>query len=257
MRPAPAAYPAQQCLQRGPGRRRFTAPARRNLLGAARRTLGRATRVAAAGVGVAARTAGNRPHPDPPAPRAAPNLRRTSNRSSMNHCLRGQLGIPPRECRCTSDQVARYPGRPSSTLLGSIDRLVEVAVLQQVLLAAPAAGESNATSTARAAQVRALAPQRQGRTNARLGPRQIDAYAVSEPAALALQPRAATRLGGSGRGHFRALTTVRPPPTWPAAPASTVQRRPRRSSCAPPRPARCTLNDWRQTLSAAPPDRYP
>lgn len=129
--------------------------------------------------------------------------------AAMNPCPCGQLGNPLRECRCTPDQVARYQGRLSGPLLDRLDLLVEVPVLPPSQLAAQAGGESSASVAARVAQARAFALQRQGCTNARLGPRQIDAHAVAEAAALALLQQAATRLGWSSRGYHRVLKVAR------------------------------------------------
>ncbi len=129
--------------------------------------------------------------------------------AAMNPCPCGQLGNPLRECRCTPDQVARYQGRLSGPLLDRLDLLVEVPVLPPAQLAAQTGGESSASVAARVAQARAFALQRQGCTNARLGPRQIDAHAVAEPEALALLQQAALRLGWSSRGYLRVLKVAR------------------------------------------------
>lgn len=129
--------------------------------------------------------------------------------AAMNPCPCGQLGNPLRECRCTPDQVARYQGRLSGPLLDRLDLLVEVPVLPPSQLAAQAGGESSASVAARVAQARAFALQRQGCTNARLGPRQIDAHAAAEAAAMALLQQAATRLGWSSRGYHRVLKVAR------------------------------------------------
>ena len=82
-------------------------------------------------------------------------------------------------------------------------------MLPPAQLAAQAGGESSASVAARVAQARAFALQRQGCTNARLGPRQIDAHAVAEPEALALLQQAALHLGWSSRGYHRVLKVAR------------------------------------------------
>jgi len=54
--------------------------------------------------------------------------------AAMNPCPCGQLGNPTKQCRCSSEQIARYQARISSPLLDRIDMHIEVPVITAELL---------------------------------------------------------------------------------------------------------------------------
>jgi len=136
--------------------------------------------------------------------------------AAMNPCHCGWLGHPSGRCQCTPDQVARYRARVSGPLVDRIDIGIEVpAVLVEALVigidgsAAPA--ERSTTPAVRAlvtaARERALA--RQGKVNARLGPREVEAHCAPDAAGATLLARAMARLSLSARAYHRILKVAR------------------------------------------------
>ncbi len=132
--------------------------------------------------------------------------------AAMNPCPCGWLGAAPnlgRSCRCGPDAVARYQGKLSGPLLDRIDLQVEVqAATPQALLAAPD-GEPSALVAERVAAARRRQWQRQGCTNAALGPADIDLHCALHTAAAAFLRSASERLGWSGRRLHRTLKVAR------------------------------------------------
>ncbi|QNM96691.1 YifB family Mg chelatase-like AAA ATPase [Chitinimonas koreensis] len=129
--------------------------------------------------------------------------------AAMNPCPCGYRGHPSGRCRCTPDQVARYVGKLSGPLLDRIDLIIEVPAVGPAELAAPAAGEPSARVRARVDAARARQLARQGKDNARLGSRELDALAVLEPAGRALLDQAMQRLDLSARAYHRILRVAR------------------------------------------------
>jgi magnesium chelatase family protein len=137
--------------------------------------------------------------------------------AAMNPCPCGWLGHASGRCHCTPDRIARYRGRVSGPLLDRIDIGIEVPALPSAALTARAgAGNGQHLSPATTAGVRMLATHarerqtaRQGKPNARLSPREIDAHCVPDGPGAALLARAMARLSLSARAYHRILKVAR------------------------------------------------
>ena len=129
--------------------------------------------------------------------------------AAMNPCPCGYLGHPNGKCHCTPDQVSRYRSKISGPLLDRIDLQIEVPALPEHELTQKAAGEPSAEIRARveAAYGRQLA--RQGKANARLTTREIDALCQPDAAAMTLLKQAISRLNLSARAYHRILKMAR------------------------------------------------
>ncbi|HEX5802628.1 MAG TPA: YifB family Mg chelatase-like AAA ATPase [Azospira sp.] len=129
--------------------------------------------------------------------------------AAMNPCPCGFHGSPGGRCRCTPDQVARYRSKLSGPLLDRIDLSVEVpAVPPEALQQAPD-GESSAVVRARVAAALDRQHARQGKANAQLATREIDAHCRPDADGAALLQQAASRLGLSARAFHRVQKVAR------------------------------------------------
>ena len=138
--------------------------------------------------------------------------------AAMNPCPCGFLGHASGRCHCTPDRIARYRGRVSGPLLDRIDLGIEVPALPEGALSTPippnsvhgehTAGESSRVrvQTTRARE-RQLA--RQGKPNARLGSREIDAHCKPDAKGAALLAQAMAQLSLSARAYHRILKVAR------------------------------------------------
>ena len=137
--------------------------------------------------------------------------------AAMNPCPCGWLGHESGRCHCTPDRIARYRARVSGPLLDRIDLGIEVPALPPEALAARGrdtdlVDSNTATSDAvRVLAIRARARQidRQGKPNARLGPREIEVHCSPDPAGAALLAHAMARLSLSARAYHRILKVAR------------------------------------------------
>lgn len=129
--------------------------------------------------------------------------------AAMNPCPCGFLGHYTNKCRCTPDQVARYRGRISGPLLDRIDIQIEVAAVPQLELVKAGNGEPSAAIKARVDVAAAKQRARQGKPNARLDTRDIDALCVPDAAGAELLKQAITRMGLSARAYHRILKVAR------------------------------------------------
>jgi magnesium chelatase family protein len=129
--------------------------------------------------------------------------------AAMNPCPCGYLGHKVRACRCTPDQIARYQGKISGPLLDRIDVQIEVPALSQDELLAMPRGETSAQIRTRVMAARAVALQRQGKPNARLAEKELDAVCALEDAAQTLLKNAMARMALSGRAVHRILKLAR------------------------------------------------
>ena len=136
--------------------------------------------------------------------------------AAMNPCPCGWLGHASGRCHCTPDRIARYRHRISGPLIDRIDLGIEVPALDAQTLAIgalPRSGTDEVVSSARvrehvtAARGRQLA--RQGKSNARLGPREIEAHCAPGAAGAALLAQAMARLSLSARAYHRILKVAR------------------------------------------------
>ncbi|MDR0378838.1 MAG: YifB family Mg chelatase-like AAA ATPase [Candidatus Accumulibacter sp.] len=129
--------------------------------------------------------------------------------AAMNPCPCGYHGDPRGKCRCTPDQVARYLGKLSGPLLDRIDLQVEVPALSPEALQGAPTGESSAAVRARVEGAFNRQLRRQGKSNARLEPREIDVHCQLDEKGMALLRNALTRLNLSARAYHRVLRVAR------------------------------------------------
>lgn len=130
--------------------------------------------------------------------------------AAMNPCLCGYLGHPNGKCHCTPDQVARYRARISGPLLDRIDMQIEVpAVPQQELMKQQVAGEKSSTIRRRIEKTYQLQLDRQGKTNSRLGVKEIDQFCALDNTSENLLKQAISRLNLSARAYHRILKVAR------------------------------------------------
>ena len=136
--------------------------------------------------------------------------------AAMNPCPCGWLGHDSGRCHCTPDRIARYRARVSGPLLDRIDVGIEVPALPPAALAtrednaehADGEGSSGAIRS-QAARARARQMDRQGKPNARLAIREIEAHCAPDSAGAALLAQAMARLSLSARAYHRILKVAR------------------------------------------------
>ena len=137
--------------------------------------------------------------------------------AAMNPCPCGWLGHESGRCHCTPDRIARYRGRISGPLIDRIDLGIEVSAVPAEALTPGTSGgsrslgeaESSAEVQARVAAARARQTARQGKPNARLAPREIDAHCAPDAPGIALLAQAMARLSLSARAYHRILKVAR------------------------------------------------
>ena len=135
--------------------------------------------------------------------------------AAMNPCPCGWLGHESGRCHCTPDRIARYRSRVSGPLLDRIDLGIEVPAVAPEELAAradEAVRRDASTCVAVRAQVlraRTRQTNRQGKTNARLGPREVEVHCTPDTAGAALLAQAMARLSLSARAYHRILKVAR------------------------------------------------
>ncbi|WP_298396312.1 YifB family Mg chelatase-like AAA ATPase [uncultured Azonexus sp.] len=127
--------------------------------------------------------------------------------AAMNPCPCGYHG--EKRCLCTPEQVARYRGKLSGPFVDRIDLVIEIPALPPESLAGRPDGESSASVRERVARAWTRQQERQGRANARLTTREIDALCQPDAAGSALLQQAAQRLGLSARAWHRVLKVAR------------------------------------------------
>jgi magnesium chelatase family protein len=129
--------------------------------------------------------------------------------AAMNPCPCGFLGHFQNKCRCTPDQIARYRGKISGPLLDRIDLQVEVAAVPQLELVKAAKGEASDAIRERVTRARERQITRQGKPNAKLGPKEIDERCKPDKAGEELLKSAIARMGLSARAYHRVLKVAR------------------------------------------------
>jgi magnesium chelatase family protein len=129
--------------------------------------------------------------------------------AAMNPCHCGFLGHYSGRCHCTPDQILRYRRKISGPLLDRIDVQIEVPAVPPEDLARAAGGETSSVIRERVVQARAKMITRQGKENARLATREIDAQCVLDENGATLLKQAIGRLGLSARGYHRILKLAR------------------------------------------------
>ncbi|HEY6721601.1 MAG TPA: YifB family Mg chelatase-like AAA ATPase [Burkholderiales bacterium] len=128
---------------------------------------------------------------------------------AMNPCPCGYLGHFSGKCRCTPDQVARYRSKLSGPLLDRIDVQIEVPALREDELVHGNQGESSAQVRTRVERACARQLERQGKSNTRLGPREVQRFCAVEDNANNLLKRAISKLHLSARAYHRVLKLAR------------------------------------------------
>ena len=129
--------------------------------------------------------------------------------AAMNPCPCGYLGHPSKPCRCSPESVKRYREKISGPLLDRIDLAIEVPALPAADLTAAQAGESSETVRQRVLAAREKQMQRQGKTNARLLPAELDAKVqITDDAKQALA-QMMDKLSLSARSYHRILRVAR------------------------------------------------
>jgi magnesium chelatase family protein len=130
--------------------------------------------------------------------------------AAMNPCPCGYAGDPSGQCRCSPDIVSRYRGRVSGPLLDRIDLLIEVPRQPiRALSAASPPGESSASVRDRVVAARARQLARQGKPNAALGSRELEARCRLDTAGQRLVETAVEKLRLSARAYHRILRVAR------------------------------------------------
>ncbi len=129
--------------------------------------------------------------------------------AAMNPCPCGYLGHFSGKCRCTPDQVARYRHKLSGPLLDRIDIQIEVPAVREDELVHAGRGENSAQVRERAERAHERQLARQGKSNTRLGPREIERFCTAEEGAGALLRQAIGKLHLSARAYHRVLKLAR------------------------------------------------
>ena len=136
--------------------------------------------------------------------------------AAMNPCPCGWLGHASGRCHCTPERIARYRGRVSGPLIDRIDLGIEVPALAADALTvganatgSPAPGMTSAGVRADVTAARARQMARQGKPNARLVPREIEAHCQPDSTGAALLAQAMARLSLSARAYHRILKVAR------------------------------------------------
>src|SRR4029453_4604132 len=137
--------------------------------------------------------------------------------AAMNPCPCGWLGHASGRCHCSLDRIARFRGRGSGPFLHPLRMGAGVPALSAEAMAAPKAADSepdaspttSADVRAQAIRARDLQSARQGKANARLMPREIDAHCTPDANGAAMLAQAMARLSLSARAYHRILKVAR------------------------------------------------
>lgn len=129
--------------------------------------------------------------------------------AAMNPCPCGYHGAPGNRCRCSAEQVLRYRAKLSGPLLDRLDLIVEVPALDADSLQSQPAGEHSAAIRERVCRARDLQLARQGVSNHRLPPGDVDRLCAPEPNGKQLLTAAVGKLNLSARGYHRILRVAR------------------------------------------------
>ncbi len=129
---------------------------------------------------------------------------------SMNPCPCGYYGDPSHACKCGESTVRRYQQRLSGPLLDRFDIQVDVQRVDYDKLTDQRRGESSATIQARVEAARERQRERYKeqpfiRSNADLGPSEIDKVCKMEPAAEQLLRASLKKMQLSARAYHRII----------------------------------------------------
>lgn len=126
--------------------------------------------------------------------------------AAMNPCPCGYLGDPQRGCGYVCDKARRYQKKISGPLMDRVDLHVEVQAVKPEELLNLSPGEPSEQVRTRVLATRERQQARQGKTNARLTPRELEAIAGPHRQWLG---QAMERLGLSARALHRTLRIAR------------------------------------------------
>ena len=129
--------------------------------------------------------------------------------AAMNPCPCGFLGHASGKCLCTPDAVLRYQGRISGPLLDRIDMQIEVAAMVPQALGSSAQGEASKQIAQRVAKAHQLQLARQGKSNQRLSPPEIEQDCRLDKTGEQLLLVAMNKLHWSARAYHRVLKVAR------------------------------------------------
>jgi magnesium chelatase family protein len=134
--------------------------------------------------------------------------------AAMNPCPCGFLGDKVKDCKCSPMQVQRYRSQLSGPLLDRIDMHVEVPPVPVQEISSRNAGEPSAAIRERVNRARRLQQARFAKIssvtcNARMSPRQIEAFCPLDAAGSSLLKSALERLGLSARAYHRIIKIAR------------------------------------------------
>lgn len=132
--------------------------------------------------------------------------------AAMNPCPCGNASDPRRECRCTSDRVARYLNKLSGPLLDRIDIQIELPSLTQAELL-----EQNQTDNQKqwliakegVRRSREIQLARAGKLNSELTTNELEQYCGLNKTLRTLLADAMDKLGMSARGIHRVIKLAR------------------------------------------------
>lgn len=133
--------------------------------------------------------------------------------AAMNPCPCGYFGDPVRECRCSPSTVTRYQKRISGPLLDRIDIHLEVPRIDYEQLSDRRAAESSEVVRARVEAAREVQVTRfagtDKRTNADMGPKEVQKFARLDEQGETLIRMAVRQLSLSARAYHRVLKLAR------------------------------------------------
>jgi magnesium chelatase family protein len=133
--------------------------------------------------------------------------------AAMNPCPCGYFGDATRPCTCSTSAVTRYQKRISGPLLDRIDIHLDVPRVDYEQLTDRRAGESSADVRTRVEAARAVQEARfagtELRTNADMGPGEIQHFVPLDAASDQLLAAAVRQLGLSARAYHRVLKLSR------------------------------------------------
>jgi magnesium chelatase family protein len=125
----------------------------------------------------------------------------------MNPCPCGYHGQA--RCHCTPDQVTRYRNRISGPLLDRVDMQIGMRAVPVEDLQRANEGEGSEEIQARVQAARDRMLARQGKPNAMLGVRELEAHCALAAEAATLLHDAMRKLGLSARSYHRTLKVAR------------------------------------------------
>lgn len=133
--------------------------------------------------------------------------------AAMNPCPCGNASDPRRECRCSSDRVARYLGKLSGPLLDRMDLLVELPSLTQAELLEQEQGDDDQRRWVEAAatiqRCRQAQMQRAGKLNNELNSDELVTYCGLSAPLRKLLATTMEQLGMSARAVHRVIKVAR------------------------------------------------